>query len=96
LTTWWVLHTRTQRRSTTGRHALGRPAAATVSSCRRGRCRARPPGSRAHGAARRPQAIFVESNQGDCGTTKIFKIVVYGSAGETFNVAEIKKVGEDS
>jgi hypothetical protein len=38
------------------------------------------------------QAIFVESNQNDEDTTKIFKIVVYGTSGETFNVNEIKKV----
>jgi hypothetical protein len=37
----------------------------------------------------------VESNQGECDTTKILKIVVYGSTGEVFNIAEIKKVGED-
>eukprot|EP00884_Botryococcus_braunii_P008134 jgi/Botrbrau1/17321/Bobra.0015s0069.1 len=36
--------------------------------------------------------IFIEDNQGDEETTKIQKIVVSGTAGETFNVAEIKKI----
>jgi PITH domain len=36
--------------------------------------------------------IFIEDNQGDEETTKLQKIVVCGTAGETFNVAEIKKI----
>ncbi|KXZ54107.1 hypothetical protein GPECTOR_5g21 [Gonium pectorale] len=40
-------------------------------------------------------SIFVESNQGDEETTKLCKLALFGSAGEVFNVAEIKKVGEE-
>ncbi|KAI8470651.1 MAG: PITH domain-containing protein [Monoraphidium minutum] len=39
-------------------------------------------------------SLFVESNQGDEETTKVSKIGLSGWAGETFNVAEIKKQEE--
>ena len=37
----------------------------------------------------------MEDNQGDEETTQLQKIVLYGSAGETMNVRDIKKVGEE-
>ena len=39
-------------------------------------------------------SVFVESNQGGCDTTVVSKVALAGSAGDTFNVAEIKKVEE--
>ena len=41
-------------------------------------------------------SILVESNQGDEDTTKVFKIALGGTAFDSFNVAEIKKVEEKS
>ena len=38
--------------------------------------------------------IFVGSNQGDEETTIIQRIALTGTSGDTFNVAEIKKVEE--
>ncbi|PNH10353.1 hypothetical protein TSOC_002935 [Tetrabaena socialis] len=40
-------------------------------------------------------SVFVESNQGGEETTKLCKIALFGSSGEVFNVAEIKKQGEE-
>ena len=40
-------------------------------------------------------SIFVSSNQGDEDTTVISKIAIFGQSGETMNVADIKKAGED-
>jgi hypothetical protein len=40
-------------------------------------------------------SIFIEDNQGEEEATKVQKIVLYGSAGETMNVRDIKKVGEE-
>ena len=40
-------------------------------------------------------SIFIEDNQEEEETTRIQKIVLYGSAGQTMNVNEIKKVGEE-
>jgi hypothetical protein len=39
-------------------------------------------------------SIFIQDNQSDADTTKVFKIQLGGSAGEVFNVAEIKKQEE--
>lgn len=39
-------------------------------------------------------SIFVEDNQGDDEVTRIGKIQLLGTAGQTMNVAEIKKVDE--
>jgi hypothetical protein len=41
-------------------------------------------------------SIFIEDNQKEEETTQVQKIVLYGSAGETMNVNEIKKVGEEN
>jgi hypothetical protein len=38
--------------------------------------------------------IFIENNQADEETTKVFKIAFHGNSGETMNVAEIKKQEE--
>ena len=40
-------------------------------------------------------SIFIEDNQEEEETTRIQKIMLYGSAGQTMNVNEIKKVGEE-
>lgn len=40
--------------------------------------------------------LFVEDNQKGTDTSKITKIVLYGSAGESMKVSEIKKQGEGS
>ncbi|KAK9848842.1 hypothetical protein WJX84_010986 [Apatococcus fuscideae] len=40
-------------------------------------------------------SIFVESNQGDAETTIIQKIALQGSMGQTMNVSDIKKAGEE-
>ena len=40
-------------------------------------------------------SIFVEDNQEEEEVTRIQKIVLYGSGGQTMNVNEIKKVGEE-
>jgi hypothetical protein len=40
-------------------------------------------------------SIFVEDNQEEEEVTRIEKIVLYGSAGQTMNVNEIKKMGEE-
>ncbi|GLI62682.1 hypothetical protein VaNZ11_005358 [Volvox africanus] len=40
-------------------------------------------------------SIFIEDNQGGEETTKLCKIALFGTTGEVFNVAEIKKVGEE-
>jgi hypothetical protein len=40
--------------------------------------------------------ILIEGNQGDEETTKVFKIALGGTAFDTFNVAEIKKVEDKS
>lgn len=40
-------------------------------------------------------SIFVEDNQEEEEVTRIQKIVLYGSSGQTMNVNEIKKVGEE-
>ncbi|KAI3426924.1 hypothetical protein D9Q98_006868 [Chlorella vulgaris] len=39
--------------------------------------------------------LFVESNQGDEDTTVIQKLAVFGSGGDTFNVAQIKDVSKE-
>lgn len=39
-------------------------------------------------------SIFIEDNQGDTESTKVQKIALFGSGGEVFNVADIKKVEE--
>jgi hypothetical protein len=39
-------------------------------------------------------SILIDSNQSDADTTKVFKISFAGQAGDTFNVAEIKKQEE--
>lgn len=39
-------------------------------------------------------SVFVESNQGDEDATKVSKVSLSGWAGDTFNVAEIKKQEE--
>ncbi|WIA08970.1 hypothetical protein OEZ86_011558 [Tetradesmus obliquus] len=39
-------------------------------------------------------SILIDSNQSDADTTKVFKICLAGQAGDTFNVAEIKKQEE--
>jgi PITH domain len=39
-------------------------------------------------------AIFIEDNQGDEEVTRVGKIQLLGAAGQTMNVAEIKKVEE--
>lgn len=41
-------------------------------------------------------SILVESNQGDEDATKLFKIALAGTAHDSFNVADIKKVEEGS
>ncbi|EIE19587.1 DUF1000-domain-containing protein [Coccomyxa subellipsoidea C-169] len=41
-------------------------------------------------------SIFIEDNQEEEETTQVQKIVLYGSTGETMNVNEIKKVGEEN
>jgi hypothetical protein len=41
-------------------------------------------------------SIFLEDNQGEEETTQVQKIILYGSAGETMNVNEIKKAGEEN
>lgn len=41
-------------------------------------------------------SILIESNQGDEDTTKVFKIALGGTAFDSFNVAEIKKVEDKS
>ena len=38
--------------------------------------------------------VFIESNQGDEETTIVQKVAVFGSGGDTFNVAEIKDVSK--
>lgn len=40
-------------------------------------------------------SVFVEDNQGGEETTRVLKLVVTGVAGDTFNVAEIKKQNEE-
>ena len=40
-------------------------------------------------------SIFIESNQGDADTTIIQKIALQGSMGQTMNVSDIKKAGEE-
>ena len=40
-------------------------------------------------------SIFVEDNQEEEEVTRIQKIVLYGSGGQTMNMNEIKKVGEE-
>ena len=37
-------------------------------------------------------SIFIEDNQGDEDVTRVGKIQLLGTAGQTMNVAEIKKV----
>ncbi|KAK9806283.1 hypothetical protein WJX72_008448 [[Myrmecia] bisecta] len=39
--------------------------------------------------------VFIEDNQGDEDTTRVQKIALFGQGGETMNVNEIKKVGEE-
>jgi hypothetical protein len=39
-------------------------------------------------------SILIDSNQSDADTTKVLKISFAGQAGDTFNVAEIKKQEE--
>lgn len=39
--------------------------------------------------------MFISSNQGDEDTTRIQKITIFGQSGETMNVADIKKAGEE-
>jgi hypothetical protein len=39
-------------------------------------------------------SIFVESNQGDEETTVLSRLTLFGSAGDTFDVAQIKKIEE--
>eukprot|EP00879_Flechtneria_rotunda_P002164 GHRR01002350.1.p1 GENE.GHRR01002350.1~~GHRR01002350.1.p1 ORF type:complete len:168 (+),score=49.19 GHRR01002350.1:184-687(+) len=41
-------------------------------------------------------SILIDSNQSDADTTKVFKIAFAGTAGDVFNVAEIKKQEEKS
>eukprot|EP00775_Hariotina_reticulata_P010262 gene10262-10421_t len=41
-------------------------------------------------------SILIDSNQSDTETTKVSKIALSGTAGEVFNVAEIKKQEEKS
>lgn len=40
-------------------------------------------------------SIFVASNQGDEDNTRVHKIAIFGQSGETMNVADIKKAGEE-
>ncbi|KAL3151546.1 hypothetical protein ABBQ38_012542 [Trebouxia sp. C0009 RCD-2024] len=40
-------------------------------------------------------SIFVANNQEDEDTTQIQKIAIFGQSGETMNVADIKKAGEE-
>lgn len=40
-------------------------------------------------------SIFIEDNQGEAETTRLQKIALFGSSGETMNVKDIKKVGEE-
>ena len=40
-------------------------------------------------------SIFIEDNQGEEDVTRIQKLVLYGSGGQTMNMNEIKKVGEE-
>ena len=40
-------------------------------------------------------SIFIEDNQGEAETTRVQKIALFGSAGETMDVKAIKKVGEE-
>lgn len=40
-------------------------------------------------------SVFVESNQGDAETTIIQKVALQGSMGQTMNVGDIKKAGEE-
>lgn len=40
-------------------------------------------------------SIFVANNQGDEDNTRIQKIAIFGQSGETMNVADIKKAGEE-
>ena len=40
-------------------------------------------------------SIFVANNQGDEDSTRIQKIAIFGQSGETMNVADIKKAGEE-
>ncbi len=40
-------------------------------------------------------SIFVANNQGDEVNTRIQKIIIFGQSGETMNVADIKKAGEE-
>ncbi len=40
-------------------------------------------------------SIFVANNQGDKENTRIQKIAIFGQSGETMNVADIKKAGEE-
>lgn len=40
-------------------------------------------------------SIFIEDNQGEEEVTRIQKLVLYGSGGQTMNMNEIKKVGEE-
>ena len=40
-------------------------------------------------------SIFVASNQGDEDSTQIQKLAIFGQSGETMNVADIKKAGEE-
>lgn len=39
-------------------------------------------------------AVFIADNQGGEDTTRVTKLALMGTAGEVFNVAEIKKQGE--
>lgn len=39
-------------------------------------------------------SIFVENNQGDEETTVLSRLTLFGSAGDTFDVAQIKKIEE--
>mmetsp|Transcript_14766 Transcript_14766/g.36840 ORF Transcript_14766/g.36840 Transcript_14766/m.36840 type:complete len:172 (-) Transcript_14766:473-988(-) len=41
-------------------------------------------------------SIFVEDNQEGSEDTKVSKIVIFGSAGEVFDVAQIKKIDDKS
>lgn len=41
-------------------------------------------------------SVFIEDNQGEEETTRVQKIVLYGTSGETMNVRDIKKVGEEN
>lgn len=38
--------------------------------------------------------IFIESNQDGADTTKVLKVALFGSAGDSMDVAKIKKVEE--